>query len=80
MDTGLVTDEDAGEIAARKVAEHRFRAPLDIVDGARWTVDRIIVGAVSKGLSGDGLIRLSLTKPHKLIAPLAVIELAGQSY
>jgi NAD(P)-dependent dehydrogenase (short-subunit alcohol dehydrogenase family) len=44
VDTGWVTDEDAAEIAARKVAEHRFHPPLDIVDGAARIVDPIIVG------------------------------------
>src|SRR6476646_1716467 len=34
IDTGWVTDEDPAEIAARKVREHRFHPPLDIVDGA----------------------------------------------
>ncbi len=44
VDTGWVTDEDPAEIAARKVAEHRFHPPLDIVDGAARIVDPIIVG------------------------------------
>ena len=44
VDTGWVTDEDAAEIAARKVAEHRFHPPLDIVDGAARILDPIIVG------------------------------------
>lgn len=44
IDTGWVTDEDPAEIAARKVAEHRFHPPLDIVDGAARIVDPIIVG------------------------------------
>jgi NAD(P)-dependent dehydrogenase (short-subunit alcohol dehydrogenase family) len=44
VDTGWVTDEDAAELAARKVAEHRFHPPLDIVDGAARIVDPIIVG------------------------------------
>jgi NAD(P)-dependent dehydrogenase (short-subunit alcohol dehydrogenase family) len=44
VDTGWVTDEDTAEIAARKVAEHRFHPPLDIVDGAARIVDPIIVG------------------------------------
>ncbi|HET7232183.1 MAG TPA: SDR family oxidoreductase [Longimicrobium sp.] len=44
VDTGWVTDEDAAEIAARKVAEHRFHPPLDIVDGAARIVDPIIDG------------------------------------
>lgn len=45
VDTGWVTDEDPVEIAARKVAEHRFHPPLDIVDGAARIVDPIIDGA-----------------------------------
>lgn len=44
VDTGWVTDEDPLEIAARKVAEHRFHPPLDIVDGAARIVDPIIDG------------------------------------
>ena len=32
------------EIAARKVDEHRFHPPLDIVDGAARIVDPIIAG------------------------------------
>jgi NAD(P)-dependent dehydrogenase (short-subunit alcohol dehydrogenase family) len=44
VDTGWVTDEDPVEIAAQKTAEHRFRPPLDIVDGAARIVDPIIDG------------------------------------
>lgn len=44
VDTGWVTDEDPVEIAARKVREHRFHPPLDIVDGAARIVDPIIAG------------------------------------
>ena len=44
VDTGWVTDEDPAEIAARKVADHRFYPPLDIVDGAARIVDPIITG------------------------------------
>jgi NAD(P)-dependent dehydrogenase (short-subunit alcohol dehydrogenase family) len=44
VDTGWITDEDPAEIAARKVAEHRFHPPLDIVDGAARIVDPIIAG------------------------------------
>jgi len=44
VDTGWVTDEDPAEIAARKVVEHRFHPPLDIVDGAARIVDPIMVG------------------------------------
>ncbi len=45
VDTGWVTDEDPAQIAARKVEEHRFHPPLDIVDGAARIVDPIIAGA-----------------------------------
>ena len=44
VDTGWVTDEDPVEIAERKVAEHRFHPPLDIVDGAARITDPIIDG------------------------------------
>ncbi len=44
VDTGWVTDEDAAEIAARKVEEQRFHPPLDIVDGAARILDPIIDG------------------------------------
>ncbi|MEQ1633341.1 MAG: SDR family oxidoreductase [Planctomycetota bacterium] len=44
VDTGWVTDEDPAEIAARKVEEHGFSPPLDIVDGAARIVDPIFTG------------------------------------
>jgi len=44
VDTGWVTDEDPAELAARKVADHDFHPPLDIVDGAARIVDPIISG------------------------------------
>lgn len=44
VDTGWVTDEDAAELAARKVVNHRFHPPLDIVDGAARITDPIIAG------------------------------------
>ena len=44
VDTGWVTDEDPVQVAERKSAEHRFRPPLDIVDGAARIVDPIIDG------------------------------------
>ena len=47
VDTGWVTDEDTEALAARKVAEHRFHPPLDIVDGAARIVDPIIDGVNS---------------------------------
>jgi NAD(P)-dependent dehydrogenase (short-subunit alcohol dehydrogenase family) len=44
VDTGWVTDEDAAHLAARKVQDHQFHPPLDIVDGAARIVDPIISG------------------------------------
>lgn len=44
VDTGWVTDEDPAQIATRKVQEHGFHPPLDIVDGAARIVDPIIDG------------------------------------
>ena len=44
VDTGWVTDEDPVQIAARKVKDHQFHPPLDIVDGAARIVDPIIAG------------------------------------
>lgn len=44
VDTGWVTDEDPVLIAERKVKEHRFHPPLDIVDGAARILDPIIAG------------------------------------
>jgi NAD(P)-dependent dehydrogenase (short-subunit alcohol dehydrogenase family) len=44
VDTGWVTDEDPVVLAEKKVAEHRFHPPLDIVDGAARIVDPIIDG------------------------------------
>jgi NAD(P)-dependent dehydrogenase (short-subunit alcohol dehydrogenase family) len=44
VDTGWVTDEDPAAIAARKVEDHGFHPPLDIVDGAARIVDPIIDG------------------------------------
>jgi NAD(P)-dependent dehydrogenase (short-subunit alcohol dehydrogenase family) len=44
VDTGWVSDEDPLHIAQRKSVEHRFRPPLDIVDGAARIVDPIIDG------------------------------------
>jgi NAD(P)-dependent dehydrogenase (short-subunit alcohol dehydrogenase family) len=44
VDTGWVTDEDPAHIAERKVEEHRFHPPLDIVDGAARITDPIIAG------------------------------------
>jgi NAD(P)-dependent dehydrogenase (short-subunit alcohol dehydrogenase family) len=44
VDTGWVTDEDPAQIAKRKVEEHGFSPPLDIVDGAARIVDPIFEG------------------------------------
>jgi NAD(P)-dependent dehydrogenase (short-subunit alcohol dehydrogenase family) len=44
VDTGWVTDEDPVHVAERKTAEHGFRPPLDIVDGAARIVAPIIDG------------------------------------
>jgi NAD(P)-dependent dehydrogenase (short-subunit alcohol dehydrogenase family) len=44
VDTGWVSDEDPLHIAEQKAVEHRFRPPLDIVDGAARIVDPIING------------------------------------
>jgi NAD(P)-dependent dehydrogenase (short-subunit alcohol dehydrogenase family) len=44
VDTGWVTDEDPAAIAERKLTEHRFHPPLDIVDGAARITDPIIHG------------------------------------
>lgn len=48
VDTGWVTDEDPAVIAERKVKEHDFHPPLDIVDGAARIVDPVFDG-VSTG-------------------------------
>ena len=47
VDTGWVSDEDPAHIAEQKAAEHRFRPPLDIVDGAARIVDPIIAGRLT---------------------------------
>ena len=44
VDTGWITDEDPARIAARKVDEHGFSPPLDVVDGAARIVDPIFSG------------------------------------
>jgi NAD(P)-dependent dehydrogenase (short-subunit alcohol dehydrogenase family) len=47
VDTGWITDEDPAEIAARKVEEHGFHPPLDVVDGAARIVDPIFHGVLT---------------------------------
>ncbi|MBA2331312.1 MAG: SDR family oxidoreductase [Actinobacteria bacterium] len=47
VDTGWVSDEDPLHIAEQKATEHRFRPPLDIVDGAARIVDPIIAGRLT---------------------------------
>ncbi|MBK8259720.1 MAG: SDR family oxidoreductase [Polyangiaceae bacterium] len=47
VDTGWVTDEDPVEIAVKKVQEHGFHPPLDIVDGAARICDPIFSGLLS---------------------------------
>jgi NAD(P)-dependent dehydrogenase (short-subunit alcohol dehydrogenase family) len=49
VDTGWITDEDPMEIAVRKVEEHGFHPPLDVVDGAARILDPIFHGF----LTGD---------------------------
>ena len=44
VDTGWVSDEDPVHLSVQKTAEHGFRPPLDIVDGAARVVDPIIDG------------------------------------
>jgi NAD(P)-dependent dehydrogenase (short-subunit alcohol dehydrogenase family) len=47
VDTGWVTDEDPAHLAARKVEEHGFSPPLDVVDGAARILDPIFHGIAS---------------------------------
>lgn len=44
VDTGWITDEDPAHLAARKVEEHGFSPPLDVVDGAARICDPIFDG------------------------------------
>ncbi len=44
VDTGWVTDEDPVELSDKKVKEHDFQPPLDIVDGAARVLDPLIDG------------------------------------
>jgi len=50
VDTGWVTDEDPAHLAARKVEEHRFHPPLDIVDGAARICDPVFTLSRLHGL------------------------------
>jgi NAD(P)-dependent dehydrogenase (short-subunit alcohol dehydrogenase family) len=54
VDTGWVTDEDPAAIAARKIEEHGFTPPLDIVDGAARICDPIFAG-LNSGQHAYGL-------------------------
>jgi NAD(P)-dependent dehydrogenase (short-subunit alcohol dehydrogenase family) len=54
VDTGWVTDEDPAHLAARKVEEHAFSPPLDIVDGAARVVAPITEG-FQTGRHADGV-------------------------
>jgi NAD(P)-dependent dehydrogenase (short-subunit alcohol dehydrogenase family) len=49
VDTGWVTDEDPAALAARKVEEHGFSPPLDIVDGAARVLDPVFTGSSQHG-------------------------------
>ena len=44
VDTGWVTDEDPAELSKKKVEEHDFQPPLDIVDGAARVMDPLFDG------------------------------------
>ena len=44
VDTGWVTDEDPVQLSQKKVEEHDFQPPLDIVDGAARVLDPLIDG------------------------------------
>jgi NAD(P)-dependent dehydrogenase (short-subunit alcohol dehydrogenase family) len=44
VDTGWVTDEDPAHLAERKIEEHAFSPPLDVVDGAARIVAPILDG------------------------------------
>ncbi|WP_066218365.1 SDR family NAD(P)-dependent oxidoreductase [Formosa haliotis] len=44
VDTGWVTDEDPAELSKRKIDEHDFQPPLDIVDGAARVMDPLFDG------------------------------------
>jgi NAD(P)-dependent dehydrogenase (short-subunit alcohol dehydrogenase family) len=44
VDTGWITDEDPAALASRKVEEHGFHPPLDVVDGAARVLDPVFTG------------------------------------
>jgi NAD(P)-dependent dehydrogenase (short-subunit alcohol dehydrogenase family) len=52
VDTGWVTDEDPLHVAEQKTAEHRFRPPLDIVDGRRASSTRSSTARTPASTSG----------------------------
>ena len=87
VDTGWVTDEDPAEIAARKVAEHRFHPPLDIVDGAARIVrpdhrrdqhGRARVGEVPEGLPAHRLVTASHSAWSAVIGSTLAARSAGR--
>jgi NAD(P)-dependent dehydrogenase (short-subunit alcohol dehydrogenase family) len=54
VDTGWVTDEDPIQHAQRKIEEHDFQPPLDIVDGAARIVDPVFASE-NEGKYGWGI-------------------------
>ncbi len=73
VDTGWVTDEDPVHIADRKVREHRFHPPLDIVDGAARIVDPIIAG-INTGVGEAGAAAGTVQGAHDVAALRRGIE------
>ncbi len=57
VDTGWVTDEDPLHLAARKVEEHAFSPPLDVVDGAARVVAPIVDGFRTGSHAGRGVLQ-----------------------
>jgi NAD(P)-dependent dehydrogenase (short-subunit alcohol dehydrogenase family) len=51
VDTGWITDENPAPKKAR-IAEHGFRTPLDVVDGAARVYDPIVRGEAGRPVSG----------------------------
>lgn len=47
VDTGWVTDEDPAQLSKKKVEEHDFQPPLDIVDGAARVCDPFFDGILT---------------------------------